>query len=219
MDYLRSDDEQAELLKQWLKKNGLGLIIAASIGVGSVFGYQEWQDFQINQQTDAASRYQELIELSAVNFADPGTDEDYARLLTLAEGLRQTHADSNYAALGAGILAAQAVERGDYDLAVSQLNYAESTVGSPELRAMTALRLARLELELGQANVALSRIQSMVPSSLLASTSELEGDILVVLERLGEAREAYERAHVELISKGFNSAVVDIKRSSLPEGS
>ena len=55
MDYLRSDDEQAELLKQWLKKNGLGLIIAASIGVGSVFGYQEWQDFQINQQTDAVT--------------------------------------------------------------------------------------------------------------------------------------------------------------------
>ena len=60
-----------------------------------------------------------------MNFADPETASDYERLLTVADGLRQSHAGSNYAALGAGIVAAQAVERGDFDLAVSQLTYAK----------------------------------------------------------------------------------------------
>ena len=66
-------------------------------------------------------RYQELIELAAIDFSNEDTDADFRRVLTVADGLRQAHPDSNYAAIGAGIVAAQAVERGDFDLAVSQL--------------------------------------------------------------------------------------------------
>ena len=71
----------------------------------------------MNQKTDAAGRYQKLIELAAIDFANEDTDADYKHLLTVADGLRQAHPDSNYAAIGAGIVAAQAVERGDFDLA------------------------------------------------------------------------------------------------------
>lgn len=97
MDYLKTDEEQGEALKRWLAQNGLGLLIAIAVGVGSVLGYQQWQDYQLNQQSDAAGRYQELIELSAVNFAEAETDADYDRLLSVADGLRQAHDGSNYA--------------------------------------------------------------------------------------------------------------------------
>ena len=62
MDYLKTDEEQGEALKRWLAQNGLGLVVAIGVGVGSVLGYQQWQQHQINQQSDAAGRYQELIE-------------------------------------------------------------------------------------------------------------------------------------------------------------
>ena len=54
MDYLKTDEEQGEALKRWLVQNGLGLLIAVGVGVGSVLGYQQWQQYQINQQSDAA---------------------------------------------------------------------------------------------------------------------------------------------------------------------
>ena len=219
MDYLKTDEEQGEALKRWLAQNGLGLLVAVAVGVGSVLGYQQWQQYQINQQSDAAGRYQELIELSAVNFAEQGTDADYERLLTVADGLRQSHAGSNYAALGAGIVAAQAVERGDFDLAVSQLTYAEAELELPELKAMTSLRLARLELELGQGDAALSRVRSMSAEFFKGSRSELEGDILVALDKQLEARDAYLKAQTSLTEAGLNTAVVDLKLSALPEGS
>ena len=219
MDYLKTDEEQGEALKRWLAQNGLGLLIAIAVGVGSVLGYQQWQQYQINQQSDAAGRYQELIELSAVNFSDQDTDADYERLLTVADGLRQSHAGSNYAALGAGIVAAQAVERGDFDLAVSQLTYAEAELELPELKAMASLRLARLELELGQGDAALSRVRSMSAEFFKGSRSELEGDILVALEKPLEARDAYLKAQASLTEAGLNTAVVDLKLSALPEGS
>jgi len=219
MDYLKTDEEQGEALKRWLAQNGLGLLVAIAVGVGSVLGYQQWQQYQINQQSDAAGRYQELIELSAVNFSEQDTDADYERLLTVADGLRQSHAGSNYAALGAGIVAAQAVERGDFDLAVSQLTYAEAELELPELKAMASLRLARLELELGQGDAALNRVRSMSAEFFKGSRSELEGDILVALEQPLEAREAYLRAQASLTEAGLNTAVVDLKLSALPEGS
>ncbi len=219
MDYLKTDEEQGEALKRWLAQNGLGLLVAIAVGVGSVLGYQQWQQYQINQQSDAAGRYQELIELSAVNFSEQDTDADYERLLTVADGLRQSHAGSNYAALGAGIVAAQAVERGDFDLAVSQLTYAEAELELPELKAMASLRLARLELELGQGDAALNRVRSMSAEFFKGSRSELEGDILVALEKPLEAREAYLRAQASLTEAGLNTAVVDLKLSALPEGS
>jgi predicted negative regulator of RcsB-dependent stress response len=219
MDYLKTDEEQGEALKRWLAQNGLGLLVAIAVGVGSVLGYQQWQQYQINQQSDAAGRYQELIELSAVNFAEQDTDADYDRLLAVADGLRQSHAGSNYAALGAAIVAAQAVERGDFDLAVSQLTYAEAELELPELKAMASLRLARLELELGQGDAALSRVRSMSAEFFKGSRSELEGDILVTLNKPLEARDAYLKAQTSLTDAGLNTAVVDLKLSALPEGS
>jgi predicted negative regulator of RcsB-dependent stress response len=219
MDYLKTDEEQGEALKRWLAQNGLGLLVAIGVGVGSVLGYQQWQQYQINQQSDAAGRYQELIELSAVDFAEQDTDADYERLLIVADSLRQSHAGSNYAALGAGIVAAQAVERGDFDLAVSQLTYAESELELPELKAMASLRLARLELELGQGDAALNRVRSTSAEFFKGSYSELEGDILVALDKPLEARDAYLEAQTALTEAGLNTAVVDLKLSALPEGS
>ena len=219
MDYLKTDEEQGEALKRWLSHNGLGLLIAIAVGVGSVLGYQQWQDYQLDQQSDAAGRYQELIELSAVNFSEAETDADYDRLLIVSDGLRQAHDGSNYAALGAGIVAAQAVERGDFDLAVSQLTFAESQLGLPELKAMVSLRLARLELELGHGDSALDRVRSMSSEFFQGSRRELEGDILVTLEKPLEARQAYLKAQSSFSDGGLNTAVVDLKLSALPEGS
>ena len=217
MDYLKTDEEQGEALKRWLIQNGLGLVMAIAVGAGSVIGYQQWEQYQIDQQSDAAGAYQELIELSAANFADNETESDYERLLSVVGSLRETHGSSNYAALGAGIVAAQAVERGDFDLAVSQLTFAESVLEFPELKAMVSLRLARLELELGQADAALKRVRLITDEFFKGSAAELEGDILITLQKKSVARKAYQRAHSSLTDAGLSTAVIDLKISALPE--
>ncbi len=84
---------------------------------------------------------------------------------------------------------------------------------------MTSLRLARLELELGEGESALSRVQSLATEFFQGSRSELEGDILVALDQPLKAREAYLEAQASLTKAGLNTAVVDLKLSALPEGS
>jgi predicted negative regulator of RcsB-dependent stress response len=219
MDYLRSDEEQAEALKNWLKKNGPGLALALALGIGSVLGYQKWQSHQVAQVSDAAGRYQRLIELSATDFAEPANADAYADLLSLAESLNQQHQGSQYAALGAAIVAAQAVEKGELDLAVSQLTLAEAGVQTAELKAVMGLRLARLELELGKPEAALARARALSDPSVAASAAELEGDILTMQGALTEARGSLETARELLRASGLNTAVIDLKLSALPKDS
>ena len=87
------------------------------------------------------------------------------------------------------------------------------------MKTIASLRLARLELELGQGDAALGRVRSISAEFFKGSRSELEGDILVALNRPLEAREAYLRAQTSLSEAGLNTAVVDLKLSALPEGS
>lgn len=218
MDYLRTDEEQGEALKQWLKKNGLSLFVVIAISAGSVLGYKQWEQYKTNEQSDAAGLYQELIELSVINFADEGSDTDYDRMLSVFSSLRENHNSSNYAALGAGIVAAQAVEKADFDLAVSQLTFAESALDFSELKALVSLRLARIELELGESEAALKRIRSLPDEIFKGSAAELEGDILIALDQTIAAREVYLRARAMLTDAGLNTAIVDLKLSALPEG-
>lgn len=217
MDYVRTDEETGDLVKQWLKKNGPGLLGAFVIGVGSVLGYQWWQQNQIDQITDASAQYQELIELSALDFGDAETDGDYSRVVRVGENLKAAHNGSYYAALGAAIVAAQAVERGDYDTAASQLTYAEQSVETPELKTLMGLRLARLELELGETQGALTRVRGLTDSSMAASVKELEGDILIALDDVDNARAAYLEASELMQARGLNTAVLDLKLTALPE--
>ena len=75
-----------------------------------------------------------MIELAAIDFANEDTDADlsiYLRSLMVCVRLTQIVIMQHRG----GIVAAQAVERGDFDLAVSQLTFAESRLELPELRA------------------------------------------------------------------------------------
>ncbi len=218
MDYLRSDEEQAEAVKQWLKKNGTSLIVAIVAGIGGVLGFQQWQAVSLDKAADAAGRYQQIVDASATDYSLPETEAAFQSLLSTAEGLRQAHGDSTYTALAAAVVAAQAVERGEYDLAVSQLTFAELAVDEPELKALMAMRLGRLELHLGEAEAALARVQSIRSEGLDASVAELLGDIYVALSEPSEARVAYQSARQTLAQSGLNTALVDLKLSALPEG-
>ena len=217
MDYLRTDEEQGEALKKWLRDNGFGLLIALAVGISSVLGYQKWEDHRVMKQFEAASLYQELVELSAIYYGDDETDTEYQRLLSIASAVRGGHDQTNYSMLSAGIVAAQAVERSDFDLAVSQLTYALNKAATEELKALISLRLARLELELDQLDAALMRVRNSLEPGFAATRAELEGDILVAKGLEGEARVNYLEARRILISQGRNTALVDLKLSGLPD--
>ena len=46
MAELLSEDEQVEAIKQWLKKNGPGIVAGIAIGLAAIGGWRWWQNYQ-----------------------------------------------------------------------------------------------------------------------------------------------------------------------------
>ena len=55
-----TDEQQAELVKNWWRENGLFLVGGLVIGVGGLFGWQAWQSNQIVTAQEASNAFQEL---------------------------------------------------------------------------------------------------------------------------------------------------------------
>ena len=60
MDEFLSDEEQGERAKQWLRENLLFIVAGVVLGLGGLYGWQEWQVFTANKAGDASELFDQL---------------------------------------------------------------------------------------------------------------------------------------------------------------
>ena len=130
-----SEDEQAERLKEWWKKNGTSIVFGVVIGVVAIGGVNYWRDYTRNQAEAASERYVQLLTTSG----DAAQD--------LASGLMQDHAGSPYAGLAALYAAREHYDAGDPDAAEAKLRWVLDNVEQAELQHAARLRLGRLLMD------------------------------------------------------------------------
>ena len=46
VDEYLTDEQQAEVVKRWLRQNGLFMVLGVVLGLGGLFGWNSWQDRQ-----------------------------------------------------------------------------------------------------------------------------------------------------------------------------
>jgi predicted negative regulator of RcsB-dependent stress response len=133
--------------------------------------------------------YQELLDNITKN--NPDSVEK------IAEKLGQEHASSAYAHFAALQLAKVKVQKGDLEAAKSLLEKEIKTADSAELKHVARLRLIQLLLASKQYEQGLQLVAEVDPASsegFAASYDELEGDLYVAMDRMDEARTAYQNA-------------------------
>jgi len=57
----QTDDEQAEAVKGWLRENALFLVGGLVLGIGGLFGWNQWQGIQQGQAEQASAIYDRLL--------------------------------------------------------------------------------------------------------------------------------------------------------------
>ena len=55
-----TDEQQADIIKKWLKDNGLFIVASFGIAISSVFGLQFYQDSNLKQAESASRLYAEM---------------------------------------------------------------------------------------------------------------------------------------------------------------
>jgi len=212
MAEMRTEEETVQAIKDWWKKNGSSLLIGVGAALAIVFGWQAWQNHQMQQRTEAASQFAELINA----YSDESDENRADTVAYVAENLREEYSDSAFAIYGMLMLARQQVmDQGDPEGAIESLTWAREKAGeSGALALVIRNRLARAQFAAEQYEDALATIEGTGNTgSFGAIFTELKGDILLAQGNREGAREAYLAAR-EMNQQG-RSGILELKLSDL----
>ena len=179
--------EQGEIVKKWLQENGSAIIMGLVIAFGGLFGFKQWQAWQLNNRQQAYAEFEVMNQLLTAGQLDAA--------MANFQNLQEKHATSPYASLAALQMGKARLEVKQADLAVNHYRFVVDKGQPKEIRVIARERLARLLLDQGQAAEALELIQGQTEiAGFEARYAETRGDIFLALGREQEAIAAYQEA-------------------------
>lgn len=184
-----TEEEQLEQLKKWWEANNSSLIAGVVTAIVLVTGWNFWQGHQQEQRNKTSLLFQQLLGAAASQKAD--------EVGKIADQLTAEYGSSAYAAYGALEKAKTKVQSGDLEAAKAILQQQVQSANDEQVRHVARLRLVQLMLATGQYEQGLKLIAEVDPAKAdgySANYDELEGDLFVALDRLDEARQAYQSA-------------------------
>ncbi len=189
MEIYDSEEEQVAAIKRWWKENWTSLIVGLIAGGLIIGGWKLWQSNVQEKANQASALYGQLLQ--SVNAEKTESTQK------ISERIIAQFDSTAYASYAALILAKTKVQQGDLDAAISILKKQMHEADSAELKNISRIRLIKLMQAKGENEMGLQLIAEADQSSaqgFAATYDELKGDLYVALDRLGEARTAYESA-------------------------
>ena len=201
MEIYDTEEAQVEALKAWWKENSRSVIVGVILGAAFVLGWNYWQSYKGEKANQAAALYTQLL-----SFMDAGNKESAEKV---SEKIIQQHPQTSYAVFSALMQAKLKVAAGDL-VAAKNILLAQTKTGDKVLQNVARIQLIRLMLATKEYEQGLQLIAEVDPAStksFAASYEELTGDLYVALDRLGQARTAYQNA----LREGATSPLLQFK--------
>lgn len=200
-----AEDDDAQKLRAWWKKNGMGMVAGVAIGVAGVGGFKGWQVYTENRALSASDVFQEMLAYDESGAVEQAQD----RAQMLAKDYRSTpYVDMAYL-----MIAKLAIKNNELSNAMEALTHVMTKSNDPAMRQLARLRLARVTLLAGD----LVRAQELVTTDDVGGFEseypEVLGDILVAQHKYSDAAEAYDRALQALAPASSSRALLTSKRN------
>ena len=201
MEIYDSEEQQVEAIKQWLRKNGLPVLLTLAISIAGVMGWKSWTNAKNEQQEAASAIYQDMMDALVLvkNTPTSGTDKQITTLQHLANQLIEEYPRLQYAHFAALTLAKVAVEKGDLTGAEKQLQWVLAQDADKPLAGVATVRLARVMASQGHYDDALKSLETLADPSFQVLVEEVRGDIYLQKGDKNAARLAYQHS-IELAS-------------------
>ena len=207
MDIYQTEDEQVEALKKWWKENGNSAIFGVVLGLGAIFGWREWQDYQLEQAASASTLYQQMIAAAR--------DENGSEISKFADDIRVNYGNTAYAVFARLAQAKQAVENNELDAALENLRWALDNTDEQGLRHIITLRMARVLMAQSKTEEARKLVSSGDHGEFSVAYLELQADLLRKEAKIKDAREAYMEAIKVAKAENQDTAILDMKLDDL----
>lgn len=205
---LRDEDEQIAAIKQWWDENGKFVLAAVGLAVAGTFGWEFYQDQQVEAGAQRSGAYQNVL-----NAANGGTP---AELLDAAGLVQQNYADTEYARLATLFAAKALVETDDLDGAAVQLKgLTERVAVTDPVGAEARLRLATVQLSQGDHAAALATLDDSFSGAYQGRALELRGDALLASGDRAAAKQAY--AEAQALTQAGELPLLQLKLDDLAD--
>ncbi|HID48021.1 MAG TPA: tetratricopeptide repeat protein [Chromatiales bacterium] len=208
MNY-HSEEEQVQVLKDWIKENGRAVIAGLVIGVTLIGGWRYWTSWQKTQAEQASLLYVEVM--AAV------VREEKDQASRLGQQMLETYPGTSYASLSAMLLAGLAAQQQEYPVATARLQWVLDNSGDEGFRQVARLRLARVLAAQDKPDEALALLdKTEVAAGFASLNQEVRGDVLAQKNQSMAAAEAYRKALADLGMDAQRRKSLERKLNSLP---
>ena len=181
-EYL-TDDERVEWLRNWWSRHGLAIIVGIVVAVAGVVGWRWFQEYRQDQAEGASRAYSAYLTARATGDAS-----------ALAADLAEAREGTAYHIFALLYEARDGVDSEDWEPAAALLSASADYAEDDLLGDLAALRLAKVQRQLGKLDEALEVLAGVLSSGFAAEVAELTGDILLQKGDNADAREAYQSA-------------------------
>lgn len=206
-DFL-TDDQQADQVKSWMRQNGPFLIAGVVLGLGGLFGWNQWQNYQAQRAEAASALYDQLLQSVSEQQVD-----------TASQQLQQLETDfssSAYLDQARLSMAGLYVSRSKQEEAIAQLQRVADKGVADEIRNIARLRLARLLSANDKNDEALKVLKVSGTGAYAPLFHDVRGDVYYAMGKLTEARSEYEQAlNNEMAAAVLDPAYVTAKLDEL----
>lgn len=184
-DIFLSPEEQDERAKKWLKDNGPALAIGVALGLGGVYGYNEYQANQIAQAELASEKYNKVLTTS--------NESTVASIEDVVDQLKSDHAKSAYAAK-ATLIRAKQLANSDLDAAYQELQWVVDNAAESGLVHTARIRQAKIKIVQNDLVAAQALATQSSYDGFESHYNEVLADISRKQNKPEQARDFYQKA-------------------------
>jgi predicted negative regulator of RcsB-dependent stress response len=179
-----TDQQQAEVLRNWLKENAAFLIGGVLIGAGGLFGWGQYQQSRETYAEQASVLYEDIMQAVRQSRNDEAAG--------LVAALADDHLGSPYLDQSRLALAKLQLDRNEPEAAAEYLQQIVDAASSVDMRYIASLRLARVRIHQQQYDAALKTLENGDPNSAFAPRyHDVRGDVYLAMGQVDQARNEY----------------------------
>ena len=204
-EYL-TEQEQIEILKNWIKQYSVVILAGVLIAAAAITGWRYWQQRQNKILHHASAVYDEMLTMRA--------QSDATATLVQAKKLYTHYPQTTYGQMAALMLARDAILKKNTKQAEEKLQWVLDHSKISSFRQIARIRLARMMLAT-QPNHSLKILETVEDKNFDGLIDEIRGDAYLEMKNISMAREAYKQALSELPNAEVIRPLLQMKYDNL----
>lgn len=211
MDETLTEKEQIDEIRAWWKENGNYVIAGLVLGIGGIFGFNQWKNAQLNTQLEASTLYEALVVEVAEDRLEPAEK--------IAADIYSNYAETVYASEARLAMARLFMDQGrDQDAATVLQELVSDSGGHREVQMVGRVRLAKVLLYQGKNDEVLALLEGRPDDAFAPRYNEVIGDAHLALGNYNDAQTAYRAALAGTgAAQMLDTGLVQMKINDLPE--